>query len=286
MLLTAIDEVNAAVKPIAVPLVAAVIATITTLFGTTSQPPYDAVRGYLFHAYDDFSDEEILADLQASTITFLLVKSCLNCRKVGHRTDVCLMPRKQRCHRCGQKYPPRGQGETPTCTPRCIVCNGAHNIGSTNYQYRFIKKVPPTPQLKQEAQEPTWNTHRNRFHSGPSSSRSPSPRDHSEFFAPLGNSSSQPQHRESRSPFYSLRSGFRSAKRRDSRCRSQTRCPKLNSAQRRESRPSSHCKHPRSKSDRHSTLMSRSSSRGAGEASKSVAWQWGPQYHYYFPIHR
>ncbi|KAH8038853.1 hypothetical protein HPB51_003446 [Rhipicephalus microplus] len=155
-------------------------------------PPDDAIRGIMFHAYDDFSDEEILADLQASNPTIPIVsgrrlgqtrhvvvalmtpnlpkwifyhgtdirlypfynrvESCFNCRKVGHRTDVCPMPRKQRCRRCGEEHPTPGQGETPACTPRCIVCNGAHNTGSSNCKYRFIKKAPPTPQSKQEAQ--------------------------------------------------------------------------------------------------------------------------------------
>ncbi|KAH7989033.1 hypothetical protein HPB51_026513 [Rhipicephalus microplus] len=275
-------------------------------------PPDDAIRGIMFHAYDDFSDEEILADLQASNPTIPIVsgrrlgqtrhvvvalmtpnlpkwifyhgtdirlypfynrvESCFNCRKVGHRTDVCPMPRKQRCRRCGEEHPTPGQGETPACTPRCIVCNGAHNTGSSNCKYRFIKKAPPTPQSKQEAQEPSSNIHRNPSHSDSSSRRSPSSRDHSASFPPLGNSSNQQQRRESRSPSHTRRSGSRSAKRRGSRCRSHSRRPRSRSAQRRDSRPSSHS---RSKSARRSPSVSRSSSRGPGEASKSVAWQRG-----------
>ncbi|KAH8031139.1 hypothetical protein HPB51_013256 [Rhipicephalus microplus] len=276
----------------------------------------------MFHAYDDFSDEEILADLQASNPTIPIVsgrrlgqtrhvvvalmtpnlpkwifyhgtdirlypfynrvESCFNCRKVGHRTDVCPMPRKQRCRRCGEEHPTPGQGETPACTPRCIVCNGAHNTGSSNCKYRFIKKAPPTPQSKQEAQEPRRTFHRNPSHSGSSSRRSPSSRDHSASLPPLGNSSNQQQRRESRSPSHTRRSGSRSAKRRGSRCRSHSRRPRSRSAQRRDSRPSSHS---RSKSARRSPSVSRSSSRGPGEASKSVAWQRAPRHHYYFPIH-
>ncbi|KAH8035992.1 hypothetical protein HPB51_015522 [Rhipicephalus microplus] len=51
----------------------------------------------------------------------------------------------------------------------------------------------------------------------PSSIRSPSPRDHSASFPPLGNSSSHQQPLESRSPSHSRRSGSCSAKRRNSR---------------------------------------------------------------------
>ncbi|KAH7963157.1 hypothetical protein HPB52_019777 [Rhipicephalus sanguineus] len=193
----------------------------------------------MFHAYDDFSDNEILADLQASNPDIPIVsgrrmgqtrhivvalttknlpkwifyhgtdirlypfynkvEACFNCRKVGHRTDVCPLPRKQRCRRCGEEHPPPGEGEKPKCTSRCIVCCGAHNPGSSNCKYRFVKKAPPTPQWKQEAQEPTSNTQGNPSHSGTSSSRSPSPRDHSPSFPPPGTSSSQHKGPERRS---------------------------------------------------------------------------------------
>ncbi|KAG0417971.1 hypothetical protein HPB47_005216 [Ixodes persulcatus] len=34
------------------------------------------------------------------------VETCLNCRRVGHRADVCYRPNSQRCHRCGEEHPP------------------------------------------------------------------------------------------------------------------------------------------------------------------------------------
>ncbi|KAH8009909.1 hypothetical protein HPB51_021707 [Rhipicephalus microplus] len=113
------------------------------------------------------------------------------------------MPLKQRCHHSLEGHPPPRQGELPTCAQCCIVFIGAQNTASSNCKYCFINKAPPTPQLKQEAQEPTWNTHRNPCHSGPSSSHSPSLRDHSASFPSLGNS--QQQRRESRSPFVTRR---------------------------------------------------------------------------------
>ncbi|KAG0420091.1 hypothetical protein HPB47_003683 [Ixodes persulcatus] len=34
------------------------------------------------------------------------VETCLNCRRVGHRADVCYRPKSQRCHRCGEEHAP------------------------------------------------------------------------------------------------------------------------------------------------------------------------------------
>ncbi|KAH8039842.1 hypothetical protein HPB51_009098 [Rhipicephalus microplus] len=226
-------------------------------------PPDDAIRGIMFHAYDDFSDEEIWQTYKPATPPFLSLVTARMFARCHVSSGAAVAERK---------HPTPGQGETPACTPRCIVCNGAHNTGSSNCKYRFIKKAPPTPQSKQEAQEPSSNIHRNPSHSGSSSRRSPSSRDHSASLPPLGNSSNQQQRRESRSPSHTRRSGSRSAKRRGSRCRSHSRRPRSRSAQRRDSRPSSHS---RSKSARRSPSVSRSSSRGPGEASKSVAWQRG-----------
>ncbi|KAH7944648.1 hypothetical protein HPB52_022974 [Rhipicephalus sanguineus] len=159
------------------------VGTDTIELHVYAPPPDDAVRGIMFHAYDDFSDNEILADLQASNPDMPIVsgrrmgqtrhivvalttknlpkwifyngtdirlypfynrvEACFNCRKVGHRTDVCPLPRKQRCRRCGEEHPPPGEGEKPKCTSRCIVCCGAHNTGSSNCKYRLSRKRHP-----------------------------------------------------------------------------------------------------------------------------------------------
>ncbi|KAG0435927.1 hypothetical protein HPB47_018238 [Ixodes persulcatus] len=65
---------------------------------------------------------------------------CFNCRRVGHRADVCYKPKTLLCRRCGENHPPPAQGEQPTCQPACIVCNGGHNTGSRNCKFRLIKK--------------------------------------------------------------------------------------------------------------------------------------------------
>ncbi|KAH7946863.1 hypothetical protein HPB52_005215 [Rhipicephalus sanguineus] len=116
--------------------------------------PDDALRGILYHAFDDFTSE----DLQASNPTLSIVggrcmgktpnilvaltepnvpawilyhgvhlrllplhnkaEACFNCRLTGHCTDVCPKPRQGRCHRCGATHPPPPEGSPPTCTPR------------------------------------------------------------------------------------------------------------------------------------------------------------------------
>ncbi|KAH7973648.1 hypothetical protein HPB49_003509 [Dermacentor silvarum] len=69
------------------------------------------------------------------------VEACFNCRKTGHRTDVCPLPRRVRCRRCGSvehETPPPG---TPaTCWARCIVCHGGHPTGARTCRYRFYEQ--------------------------------------------------------------------------------------------------------------------------------------------------
>lgn len=65
---------------------------------------------------------------------------CYNCRRVGHRADVCYKPTTNLCRRCGENHSPPPEGEQPTCQPVCIVCNGGHNTGSRNCKFRLINK--------------------------------------------------------------------------------------------------------------------------------------------------
>ncbi|KAL1479151.1 hypothetical protein MTO96_052095 [Rhipicephalus appendiculatus] len=55
--------------------------------------------------------------------------ACTNCRKPGHRYDVCPVPRSGLCPRCGEKH---DKQETP-CAPICILCGGEppyrHRLG-------------------------------------------------------------------------------------------------------------------------------------------------------------
>ncbi|KAH7950592.1 hypothetical protein HPB51_028376 [Rhipicephalus microplus] len=127
-------------------------------------PPDDALRGILYHAFDDFTDQAILEDLQASNPTLSVVggrrmgkaphilvtlmepklprwifyhgvqlrllpfrnkvEACYNCRSTGHRTDVCPKPRQERCHRCGAAHPTPPEGSPPTCNPAASSAMG------------------------------------------------------------------------------------------------------------------------------------------------------------------
>ncbi|KAH7932530.1 hypothetical protein HPB52_024414 [Rhipicephalus sanguineus] len=168
----------------------------TIEFQVYAPPPDDAFRGIMFNAYDSFTDDEILKDLQESNSSMPVVsgrrmgrtnhvlvsmlgdclprwilyhgvyirlypfyprvEACFNCRKVGHRTDVCPHPKRNRCSRCGQDHPPTPQGTQPTCLARGIVCNGGHATNSSNCKYRFIKKPIPSDNAPKQAhnQEP------------------------------------------------------------------------------------------------------------------------------------
>ncbi|KAH6924529.1 hypothetical protein HPB50_019300 [Hyalomma asiaticum] len=159
----------------------------------------------VFNAFDDFSDDEILADLQASNsdmpvvsgrrmgqtrhIVVALMSETLHKWILYLGTDIKLYP--LRCRHCDEEHSPPAEGEAPTCTPRCIVCRGAHNTGSSNCKYRFIIKKPPKPQVQQHVHEPASTTRRNPSRSGSCSSRSPSPRDRSTSFPPLEASDGQ-----------------------------------------------------------------------------------------------
>ncbi|KAH7976918.1 hypothetical protein HPB52_021495 [Rhipicephalus sanguineus] len=154
----------------------------TIEFHVYAPPPDDGFRGIMFNAYDSFTDDEILKDLQESNPSMPVVGShrigrtnhvlvtmvgdclprwifyhgvyiclypfyprvdaCFNCPEVGHRTDVCPHPKRNRCFRCGQEHPPTPQGTQPTCLARCIVCNGGHATNSSNCKYRFIEAHP------------------------------------------------------------------------------------------------------------------------------------------------
>ncbi|KAM7284227.1 hypothetical protein ISCGN_001324 [Ixodes scapularis] len=68
------------------------------------------------------------------------LETCLNCRRVGHRADVCYRPKSQRCHRCGEEHPPPEEGEPLSCEAKCIICERPHVTGSRNCKHRFVEK--------------------------------------------------------------------------------------------------------------------------------------------------
>ncbi|KAL1419587.1 hypothetical protein MTO96_025250 [Rhipicephalus appendiculatus] len=155
--------------------------------------PPAAVRGVISRAYWNETPEQILSDLRyrnpdaniiaarrmgksssilitfasgpvPHTIKYMCVvhrctkykgspDACTNCRKPGHRHDVCPPPKKSGlCPRCGEKH---DKQETP-CTPTCILCGGNHLTGTGSCKARTPqprrqtspKPKPPVPTTK------------------------------------------------------------------------------------------------------------------------------------------
>ncbi|KAH7945791.1 hypothetical protein HPB49_015658 [Dermacentor silvarum] len=202
--------------------------------------PDDSIRGVVYRAYTDETDETIQSELVSRNsqlpivnarrlgnsknfvITFAgkdlptLIRyrcftlhvypfrerpeACFNCRKLGHRADVCPQPRPEdpRCRRCGEEHPPPPEGEKLTCTPSCVVCLGKHPTGSRSCKYRFIRPKPTNNGRVSNSNSQAQNSTTTR--SSRSRQRTQETlRDRSESFPPLqgrsqsrGRSSSKP----------------------------------------------------------------------------------------------
>ncbi|KAL1471592.1 hypothetical protein MTO96_023577 [Rhipicephalus appendiculatus] len=154
--------------------------------------PPAAVRGVISRAYWNETQEQILNDLRyrnpdaniiaarrmgksasilitfasgpvPHTIKYMCVvhrcakykgspDACTNCRKPGHRYDVCPLPKSGLCPRCGEKH---DKQEAP-CSPTCILCGGNHLTGTGSCKARtpeprrrtVPKLKPPVPTTK------------------------------------------------------------------------------------------------------------------------------------------
>ncbi|KAL1424104.1 hypothetical protein MTO96_003603 [Rhipicephalus appendiculatus] len=99
---------------------------IVTIFAGADRPDYVRYWGATYVVYP-FRDR---------------IEACYNCRKVGHRTDVCPQERKARCKRCGDETHATPEwGTKPTCTARCIVCKGGHPTGGRNCKFKYYSQV-------------------------------------------------------------------------------------------------------------------------------------------------
>ncbi|KAH7948346.1 hypothetical protein HPB52_020717 [Rhipicephalus sanguineus] len=82
----------------------------------------------------------------------------LDCRLVGHRTDVYPKQRPEQSHRCGVTDTPSLGGSPPICSPRCIVSVGhaqyrLHSCRhSSTYKHLYVRH----PQL---SKAPVPHTH-------------------------------------------------------------------------------------------------------------------------------
>lgn len=143
--------------------------------------PENSTKGVIYYACSDETDEAIFKELQARNPSIELVgarrlgtkhivavfagterpeyvrywgatyvvhpfkeriEACFNCRRTGHRADVCPQERKKRCKRCGEEtHETPALGTKPSCRARCIVCKGGHPTGGRNCKYKYYSQV-------------------------------------------------------------------------------------------------------------------------------------------------
>ncbi|KAH7973617.1 hypothetical protein HPB49_003088 [Dermacentor silvarum] len=134
--------------------------------------PPAAVKGVISRAYWNETPEQILNDLQhrnpeadiiaarrmgktasilitfasgpvPHTIKYMCVvhrctkykgspDACTNCRKPGHRYDVCRLRKTGLCPRCGENH----ETQEDPCKPKCIFCGGNHLTGTGSCKAR------------------------------------------------------------------------------------------------------------------------------------------------------
>ncbi|KAH7977682.1 hypothetical protein HPB49_003169 [Dermacentor silvarum] len=81
------------------------------------------------------------------------METCYNCRRIGHRQDVCPAPASGCCHNCGETHT---LTEPPTCPPKCIVFGDGHHTGNIQCKYRYAHPQPRTTQPATGHQSRTW----------------------------------------------------------------------------------------------------------------------------------
>lgn len=91
---------------------------LVTFINTKSVPKQLRFYGAVYHCHPFIAKAE----------------ACFNCRRPGHRSDVCTAPKKDLCQRCGETHVPT---DPPTCPPQCILCGGPHFTGSRDCSERF-----------------------------------------------------------------------------------------------------------------------------------------------------
>ncbi|KAH7980070.1 hypothetical protein HPB49_012944 [Dermacentor silvarum] len=90
-------------------------------------------------------------------------EACFNCRRAGHRADVCPREKTNLCNRCGTQHPAK---ERPDCTPKFILCNGDHFTGTRSCKAHFerpnYRGRTPTESQWQRGQQQDSGRHRSR----------------------------------------------------------------------------------------------------------------------------
>lgn len=96
------------------------------------------------------------------------IEACFNCRRVGHRADVCPQERKLRCRRCGEDTHTTPEwGTKAICVARCIICKGGHPTGSRSCEFKFYTQV------QQHKSKKTQSMNANGYEPPPRNSQAP-----------------------------------------------------------------------------------------------------------------
>ncbi|KAH7981018.1 hypothetical protein HPB49_020985 [Dermacentor silvarum] len=132
-----------------------IIGTSSTDATAYLAPPDDAVRGVVIHmAHSAVIIITFATGPLPKAIRFWAgvhtcfphrpkMETCYNCRRIGHRQDVCPAPASGCCHNCGETHTPT---DPPTCPPKCIVCGDGHHTGNIQCKYRYARPQPRTTQ--------------------------------------------------------------------------------------------------------------------------------------------
>ncbi|KAH6948071.1 hypothetical protein HPB50_022781 [Hyalomma asiaticum] len=66
--------------------------------------------------------------------------ACTNCRRPGHRHDVCPHPKSGLCSWCGDKH---DRQDLPSCIPSCTLCAGQYLMGTGSCKPNDLKEKVP-----------------------------------------------------------------------------------------------------------------------------------------------
>lgn len=114
------------------------------------------------------------------------IEACVNCRRTGHRADVCPMPLQSRCHRCGAQHPSQNEdGSHYECQPLCAICRGRHITASKECSHRYVRLPEGRGPAPTEPEKQRRRSRRSRSRDSDGGQRGSRARSRSVSFPPL-----------------------------------------------------------------------------------------------------